>query len=420
MSYPWAPGMRRSVRYSPAIEFARGATGLWLAGGDPARRYGPERIAGSYTRFQGLTPLNSIGQSAGMVLGLDQGAELGPQLAENGDFATEDTTDWYIGSGLTVVSVNDGEATVEFAGSGNGSHTTWFSNGEDIRGTGEVRYYTEFDAAHISGGDMFVGSSYGSSTTNGVAITSTENGGERKRYRIVHGRYSTAAGADKNSIVFSGAVGAVWSISNVVHRRILGNHATQATNANEPTLAYDSDISKYYWSPDGADWWEADGSVGTLTGDFEIHAAVRRGASARTVISKRDTNYNTDTSVRGWALNVGSDDSVTFSCRPTNGGSAVTLTGELAGTDIVVGIRRVSDTLTLSVDGQDIDTASESSALGDFSANLQIFRDYTGSGGYGSYFAGRLYGAVIYNQSLTDVSRRQNVRYLARLQGRTL
>lgn len=279
---------QRGARWTPADLFAGDATGLWLAGGDPARRYGPSAVPGLYLDAAGTSPLTAAGQSAGMVLDLSEGA--------------------------------------------------------------------------------------------------VESGGS-----------------------------------------ILGNHATQATNANEPTLAYDSDISKYYWSPDGADWWECDGAAGTFTGNFEIHAAVRWMVNAA-IISKMDTSYDASPAPQGWMLYSNANRQPTFLYRPPSGGTVVTPTAAAIeqNTDVVISAWRDNGTIYLTIDGvivSQISVSSSSEEFGNFPANLQIFRVWRGSNDYGSYWNNRLYGdglVVINNKSLTADERSGLVKYLARQQGRVL
>lgn len=273
--------------WTPAELFSDGADGLWLDGGDPAKVYGPDEVPGAYQDDAGTTPVTEAGQFGGLVISLDQGAE-------------------------------------------------------------------------VSGGV------------------------------------------------------------------ILGNHAVQATAGNRPELGYDGTLNRYFWLPDGDDYWEVDGSVGELPGDFEIHAAVR-WVNNRCIVSKLDEGYSDTGMPAGWMLFSSSGGAPTLLWRPV-ADSTATLAGDSIANDadVVVSVYRDDGTIYIAVDGEVQGSSNVPSAgdpFGSFSSPVQIFRRWAGSNGFGAYWNNRLYGeglVLINNGLLSGDDRAKLVRYLAKLQGRVL
>lgn len=196
--------------------FANGEQGFW---------YDPSDMGTMYQDAAGTVPVTAVGQAVGLMLDKSKGLVLGGELNPNSAFSA-DLSGWVIGTAVSA-TLSNGEAVVTFGGALTSSGNNWFSLNSPVS-LGD-RVVIEFDATYVSGGPLQVGSSY----TLGATISSTENGGSKKRYKVEVICLIPAVGRVAN---FAAPAGSVWKIDNVSVKKLVGNHAYQTTSAARPIL----------------------------------------------------------------------------------------------------------------------------------------------------------------------------------------
>ena len=275
--------------YTPGIEFQLGATGLWLADGSPDKRYGSERLAGYYISVPTVSPVPGPGTSAAFVLDLSNGAYAGNELVLNTSFDS-DISDWD-NRFLTAFNWDNGSLHAEGSTAGAGPYSNPFS----VIGGRQYLITLRIKSDRVYTDRYQVGFRRSSALNvfNGQYLLFSTN----TEYQTIQTIVTPGVDApDSVLFIWFGTGGGNINIDYASVKELPGNHAIQITGAARPTLGYNSENGKYHWSPDGADSWEVNGSVGNLSGDFEIHTAVRwSGSGAVSLISMMDTNH-TETS----------------------------------------------------------------------------------------------------------------------------
>ncbi len=178
-----------------------------------------------YQDTAGTTPVTATGQSVALQLDQSKGLVLGPELVTNGTFPSA-ITGWTVGSAISA-SVVSGEAQITFAGSAALTTNNWFSQLGVLSSTIAL-YKVTFDATTVSGGVLVVSGGYD------VQATISVNGGTKTSYSLFLKRGTAGTATDQQSLVFSGASGAVWKIDNISVRELPGNHDTQPTVGSRP------------------------------------------------------------------------------------------------------------------------------------------------------------------------------------------
>jgi hypothetical protein len=212
---------------SPSVLFAASEQGVW---------YDPSDLSTMFTDSAGTTPVAAPGSGGatepvvGLMLDKSKGLVLGPELVTNGDFSAG-TTGWSIsaigGSGL--VSVDSGRAKVELPTGGQVS--PWI-----------------YQAVTLTVGKIYkLSYSYeqGTSTSTRCVISATSSGGSAiylKPDTTGNGTFSVIFTAATATTYFcfqalTSTAGAYAYFDNISVRELPGNHATQSTSANRPTLS---------------------------------------------------------------------------------------------------------------------------------------------------------------------------------------
>lgn len=187
---------------SPASLFASGEQGAW---------YDPSDLSTMFQDSTGTTPVTAVGQPVGLILDKSQGLALGPELATNGDFATD--TGWTKGANTTISG-----------GSANFAAASGYAIWQNSAGIFPGGYYevTYIVSGYVSG---TIRSYIGATPTFGPTISA-------------NGTYTFRAGPIAGGeLGFQSMDAFTGSIDNVSVKAISGNHATQATAASRPLLA---------------------------------------------------------------------------------------------------------------------------------------------------------------------------------------
>lgn len=213
---------KRRPSFDPFQLFAHGRQGAWL---EPRTGY-------MWQENTGVTATTSGGQTVGLLLDQSQQQQLGPELVANGDFSSG-TTGWSGANAQTTLSVASGDLSFVITGAigGGGQQTLSLVIGATykvratIRTSGsdfvQIAVLNNASSAFIALGSQIVSSS---NTPVELYFTATET--NNKLYlRATKSTGGTFGGfADNVSVVM-----------------VAGNHASQATAANRPTLQYNGD-----------------------------------------------------------------------------------------------------------------------------------------------------------------------------------
>jgi hypothetical protein len=214
--------------------FSNGEQGVWIA---------PSDISTLFQNLAVITPVTTAGQSVALALDNSKSLALGPEIVSNGSFSSG-LTGWTTGATVTS-AISSGEAQVTFSGSAAITTTNWFYQ-LSVLSSSSLIYKITFDATTISGGVLVVSSGYD------IQVVISANGGVKTSYSLYAKRGFSGSVSDQQSLVFSGAVGAVWKIDNVSVKELYGNHATQSTSGDRPI--YTSDKALQNVSTDTINW----------------------------------------------------------------------------------------------------------------------------------------------------------------------
>ena len=207
------PALRQNG-FSPLSLFASGAQGVW---------YDDSLTSSMYqgSTQQGATPA-ALESPVGLQLDLSQGLALGSELVVNGDFSGGTTTGWTAEGGATL-SVDSGRMKVVTTGSSQGAS-------QALTGLVVNTIYQISVTVTVGGADWIV--LLGNSWAQGQGFSSGQRS-TSQTYSIIY--HCTSAAAFVFSL-FSYGAGTTY-YDNITVKSIAGNHRTQATSANRPTLS---------------------------------------------------------------------------------------------------------------------------------------------------------------------------------------
>ena len=237
----------------------------------------------------GLTPTTAVGQTVGLLLDQTQGLALGPELLTNGGFDSS--------SGWTLSANNPGiPPTITGGRLVFNSPTADYVHArfEFPTLTAGATFLVEFAYTHTSG---FAQILFGGTGT-GYSLIPTASG----QYRL----YLKSPGTNQR-LEFSRAAGGnnVFEFDNVSVRQILGNHASQTTTANRPTLQQSG--NQYFLRQDGTDFLSL--SLPALSGGNYSTAGSVYFATPQGMSALHDQSMGTSytlpalsTDVYGWAV----------------------------------------------------------------------------------------------------------------------
>lgn len=238
--------------FSPASLFTNGEQGAW---------FDPSDLTTLFQDSAGTTPVTAVEQPVGLMLDKSKGLVLGAELVSNGDFSSG-TTGWNTDAGW---SISDGAATATEVSI---NSSAIYQNGLTLV-TGRT-YAITFTVVSVTSGSVYISSFSGvNGKLRSAAGTYTE--------------YFRASGTSSALIFRGGSAGTnTITIDNISVREIPGNHATQATSANRPTLSARYNLLTKTEAFDDAVWSKANASItanattapdGTATADKLVEGA---------------------------------------------------------------------------------------------------------------------------------------------------
>ena len=186
--------------FSPLSLFSGGAPGAW---------YDPSDLTTLFTDSAGTTPVTAVEQPVGLMLDKSQGLVLGPEVAVNGDFATD--TAWTKTTGWTISG-----GSANFSGSNDRQLT------QSTLVSGKNYFYT-VTATNVSGGKFCVWDSGTAAFKFFEGWTGTQT-------------FTGIIRSSTNTLAIYASTGS-FSIDNISVKELPGNHAFQATSASRPVLS---------------------------------------------------------------------------------------------------------------------------------------------------------------------------------------
>ena len=193
--------------------FAAGEQGVW---------YDPSDFSTMFQDSAGTTPVTAVGQPVGLWLDKRLGLARGPDVT-NGGFDVD--ANWTKGGTWTI---NGGQAHV---GATAGNLTQTYGETIAVGDTFEITWTSTNNTGILS---AFVGGAVQTGTPQQNATSGA--------YRVIV-QVATLSGQTVGIAAGGGVPGG--DIDNLSIRKIRGNHATQSTTANRPTLQQDG--SGYYY-----------------------------------------------------------------------------------------------------------------------------------------------------------------------------
>ena len=300
-SLPYSQQLRLAV----ASLFSGGAQGYW---------FDNSRLDTIFQDAAGTIP-GALEAPVGLQLDLSQGQILGTEIVTNGDFSSG-TTSWTPTAGTTIASVTGGVSgnclEVTYAGVTNSNAYQNFSGTFTVGAVYLVTFYVKSGSA---GDGLFA---CGASTA--AAGGGSQQGGEKtgtSSSTWTQYSFPFVATATGGSIYVTkkGAAAGTMLFDSISVKKISGNHRSQSTSANRPTLSALYNLLTKTEKFDNAAWTKANGGTGslpvvtadqgiapdgTLTADRIVFA---RGAGATasdySVVYQTVTNLTTGRSMRG-------------------------------------------------------------------------------------------------------------------------
>lgn len=207
-----------------------GTPGILLGDLNPARLM-PSGLSPSYLESTGLTPAGSSGQTLGLLLERSGGAAVGAELHPDGGFDVGTVpTGWTQQAGDGTLSVVSGELTLT---TGTISGRAEFAiSGLTVGRWLKIAY--SLPAATSSWSAVELAASAG-----GSAVASGSSATQGSGAQSLWGRITATT---MYFVARRNGGGNTCKIDNVSIREVVGNHLTQATSADEPTLVLDSGI----------------------------------------------------------------------------------------------------------------------------------------------------------------------------------
>ena len=231
--------MAGGSRFSPASLFSGGEAGVWF---DPSDS---RTLLRTETGTDGYLP-SVIGEPVALMFDKSQSLTRDVELVTNGDFAQD--SNWSKGAGWTIAG---GQAVA-----------TNISNKNLTQGNLGLQdmatYQITFTMTRTAGSLVV--------RFGGTTVVDHEPIEQSGAYTV----YLTANNSN-DSIVMRGKNGFTGTVDNVSVRRVLGNHAIQATSANQPIYARNPErgavnLLEYTEQFDNSDW--DTGTNSTLTANY--------------------------------------------------------------------------------------------------------------------------------------------------------
>lgn len=346
--------------------FANNEQGVW---------YDPSDLSTMLQDAAGTTPVTAVGQPVGLILDKSKGLVLGPELATNGDFATD--TGWTKGANTTISG-----------GSANFAAASGYAIWQNSAGIFAGGYYevTYIVSGYVSG---TIRSYIGATATFGPTISA-------------NGTYTFRAGPITGGEVgFQSMDAFTGSIDNVSVKAISGNHATQATAAKRPLLQNDG--VNNYLAFDGVDDSLGIGTPGIpIISDLAIfYGAARNTNSAGSVVNQMQDPSTYNDYEMGWNANSPPNIGQTWyqSSLVTGGGFDGPTTGSWGTVPHVFTATRNANSIQFRFDGAN--SGAPSSALTQpVSGGTKVFLIGKRLDGYG-VLNGRIYSLIVLGRLAT-------------------
>lgn len=255
------------VTLNGASGFAFNPVSLFAAGTQGAF-YDPSDLNTLFQDAAGTTPVTAAGQQVGLMLDKSKGLTLGSEL-----MPATDASDWTASASNTVTDDVDGSVLVTYVDNQFGatlSLSALIPAMLDISKTFKITY----EAKVNTGSALVRVLNFVGNTTNGPVISSTNY--------VSHTFIGSWDGSGGISLNFNNlGAGEAINIRNISVRELPGNHATQSTSLNRPTLQTAAGL--WYLDFDGSNDAMATASINfTATDEMSVFAGLTKNSNAST------------------------------------------------------------------------------------------------------------------------------------------
>ena len=375
-----SPAEVSAAGFYPTVLFANGEQGFLYI----------NDLSTMYQDSAGTLPAVLEGP-VGLWLDSRFGAVRGQNAALNGTFDT-DLTNWGRASGGWTWENGKakltGDGTAQTLNQSTAVPGQWYEFSFDVSSTGGAIGFQNSAGAIIASGT--------SGTVRGIYLADTSTWGFKR---------------------VSGSV--TGTVDNVVLRPIPGNHATQPTSANRPTLKQDAK-GNYYVHFNGTNQWMQTGSV-----DFTGTARVSTGASftklsdaAEAVVLELTADSSANSGAFALSAPTGAAaNNIRFRSRGTLSSDASAASAAPV-TAVVTGLGDIgADVSILRVGGAQVASAATDQGAGNYASAVA----YIGAGGGTARFLnGDIYCAYTRGALSTDSQSLSTERYMASRAGASL